>query len=309
MMGAMFPASVFNAQRRYLHIAGWLAAGDRQFRTPGRDGVAPVSHFARVMLHRAFRVMQHLERAERIAHEASVRLSKVEIAPDESLDGVAVWSADVEDAIISMVAAVADLHVLANDTAMLIARASYDGGKLPESLRDARDAIERERRGAGKSPQWLVPMPNAEKELIRKYSASHGDRLSAFRNLDQHSGVLGQSAFVRVEAGTPRVVLRLPDNPEDRTRRDQSTRKHLTFRDSVDGIQLARQAQERLHAVAEEFAAGRGAARGEHAYMIDMVPVDLGQAGILHVMLDGETTWITRGIPDARVLLQRTVQR
>lgn len=315
-MGAMFPASLFNAQAKYLHVAGWITAGRESMKAPGRDGVAPLGSFARVMLHRAFRVMEHLARAESHAAAAADRLSKVELAPDESLDGVLVWSAEVETATVALIAAIADLHVLQNDTVALIARASFDGPRLPESLRDARAAIERDRAAAGKAPQWLAAMPRDERDLIRGYWTSHGERLSAYRNLDQHSGVLGRSATVRTGPSGARVVLRLPDNPEDRNRREHERRKPLTFTRETDGIALARETLERLHALAETFARGRGATPGQHVYTIDMVPVrelDVASGQLLHVMLDGETTWLTRSIPDeqlrgSRIALQRIVR-
>lgn len=312
----MFPASLFNAQTRYLHVAGWITAGGESFNATGRDGVAPIGSFARVMLHRAFRVMEHLSRAESQAAVAAARLSKVELAPDESLDGVLVWSAEVETATVALVAAIADLHVLQNDTVSLIARASYDGPRLPESLRDARAAIERDRAGAGKAAQWLDAMPRDERELIRAYWGSHGERLSAYRNLDQHSGVLGRSATIRMGPGGAEVVLRLPDNPEDRNRREHDRRKPLTFNGEIDGLALARETLERLHMLAEAFAQGRGAKLGQHVYNIDMVPLrdgDMRSGKVLHVMLDGDTTWVTRSIPDAvlhgsRIGLQRIVK-
>ncbi|WP_437571880.1 hypothetical protein [Sorangium sp. So ce542] len=229
---------------------------------------------AQIVLQRAYQVLFHLEQCDHLEQAARSQFNAHARSVTELPDELHGWSPVVAGLIIELSGAMGALRILQNDVWALAAGAA-GARNSPSSMRDAYKSIAQKYVAGSKRPRWLAEVPVDVRRAVAAYWESSGERAATYRDVDQHHDVLARGCFLITEGGTVRKVsIRLPDNPE------QKSRARFDYVNKIDGIDLVRDAFTALHGLVEELARLGGASPAPLLRTVDFTPSIEHKAGI-----------------------------
>jgi hypothetical protein len=291
-------ADVLNSRGLFQHLGGWV----------GASNVAGIQSRSQVVLQRAYQVLFHLEQCaqlEQIARSQFNSHAKSVANLPQTLQG---WSPLVAGLIIELSGAMATLRILQNDVWQLATVAS-DARNAPSSMRDAFKNISRKYAAGERRPKWLMVVPQEIRQFITTYWASSGESVAVYRDVDQHHDVLARGCFILTDNnGVNRVSIRLPDNPESKSR------GKFSYENCIDGWDLAHSAFSALHDLVENFATFYGALPAPLRQTIEFAPAIQHESGVARVTAivlndnDGRSGHVIGQDEEMRVTITQTAR-
>lgn len=240
------------------------------------DNTAIKSH-SQVVLQRAYQVLFHLEQCTLLERSARLQFEAHTKSSENLPDILHVWSPLVAGLIIELSGALASLRILQNDVWMLAACAA-SARDAPSSMKDAYKKLSCKYVTGHKRPKWLTEIPTDVREAITTYWKRSGESVATYRDVDQHHDVLARGCFLlAADKGVSKVSVRLPDNPESKSR------VKFTYKKEVDGLEIAQNAFSALHELVEDIARIYKAPPAPLQRTIEFVPAIEHQSGISRI--------------------------
>jgi hypothetical protein len=145
----------------------------------------------------------------------------------------------------------------------------------PSSMRDAYKAIIRKYGSGSKRPKWFAKIPVAARKAVATYWDESGETVATYRDVDQHHDVLARGCFLLMEDNVlRRVSVRLPDNPESKSR------AKFTYGKEIDGFNLAQTAFSEVHELVETLAKIGNASQAPLQRTINFIPAIEHEYGV-----------------------------
>lgn len=273
----MFFADALNAKGLFQRIGGWIAAPNAEA-LHGR---------CNVVLQRAHQVTFHLDQC---AHLENLALQQFQAHLKGERDLPPLihgWSPLVSFVIIELSGALSALRILQNDV-WAVATSAAGARNAPSSIRDAYNTFSRKLGTGNKPPRWVAEVPVEIRRLVTSYWETSGHLIASYRDVDQHHDVLARGAMLLIgDDHLRRVSVRLPDNPQDKSR------AKFSYERAIDALDLARESLQALHDLVEDIATHFGAPTSPIQQQFDFAPAIHNEPGISAVR--GITLFDTTG--------------
>jgi hypothetical protein len=290
----VYLADIFNSRGFFQYLGGWI--------TTLGSGAMERAH---IILQRAYQVNFHLEQGRHLEQAALSQFN----AHAHSITGaprcIQCWSPLVAGLIIELSETLGTLRVLQNEVWML-ATAATGARNSPSSMRDAYKTIIRKYGSGSKRPKWTTEIPASVRNAVATYWEASGETIATYRDVDQHHDVLARGCFLIMEEKViRRVSVRLPDNPESKSR------VKFTYEKEIDGFNLAQAAFSEIHELVETLAKLGNASQAPLERRIDFVPAiehEIGVArstGLILFDLEGKNGFIIGQDEEMHVTLRQ----